>query len=167
MLIQHLFFQFDQYILSNLKYNIMKTFSKILVWGGVATGIAYLTKKVWDLPSLESRNSRDGTMGERHKAGVSARSNSSANSGRDTSSYSNERTQKMYKELGMTEDQRRRYEADYRAVMDTWEKNNPNKPMDEKMKVKEHNSALNAVLNEDQFSMYRKWTKKNPYYTYY
>lgn len=75
--------------------------------------------------------------------------------------YSNARTQKMYKDLGMTDEQRRHYERDYKTVMGIWEKNNSNYDIDEQDKIDEHNNLLNAVLNEDQFSMYREWFKNN------
>lgn len=94
--------------------------------------------------------------------GISENDGSTLNRKDEHSDYSDHRTQKMYKDLGMTEDQKRRYERDYRSVMGTWEKNNPNYDMDEQGKIDEHNAVLKAVLDEAQYSMYRDWFRNNP-----
>ncbi|MGJ8591173.1 MAG: hypothetical protein ACSHXF_01420 [Aquaticitalea sp.] len=134
----------------------MKKLTKILALMGAATGVAYLTKKMMDSSKYES--SKVPNRGNSNDA--SKDKNEHRSSRNETSDFSNERTQKMYKDLGMTDEQRLRYETDYRTVMHKWEKENPNIAMDEIKKTAEHNSALKAVLNEAQFSNYRDWADK-------
>ena len=73
------------------------------------------------------------------------------------------RTQKMYKDLSMTKEQKERYEASIRTLKDVWDKNNPNNPMDVKNFLSEEDKSLNAVLDEVQYGMYRDWAKKYAY----
>lgn len=170
---------FDSYILSNIKtktFNIMNKFSKVLAFVAVSAGIAYLTRKWMSRSYSKLKDSSDAS-----DAGYSVETNHQnlrdinhsnrssdptdnygSNASARTSDYSNSRTQRMYKDLGMTKAQRRRYEADYSAIMDGWEKDNPERKMDGKTKVDQHNATLNAVLNEAQYSIYREWSEKNP-----
>lgn len=137
----------------------MNKLTKVLALIGATTGVAYLTKKMMAPSNLESKASSNN---RNVNATVPDRNVSKSYNNVDTD-FSNERTQRMYKDLGMTDEQRLRYEADYRTVMDKWEKQNPNVTMDKMQKTAEHNSALKAVLNEAQFSNYREWAKNHAY----
>lgn len=151
----------------------MNKLAKLLAFAGLTGAVAYVTfgLKGKTAPSSNSDKTLSTSRNNDSKTSRSANSEnqktSSTSKGSTTESkhhsdYSDSRTQKMYKDLGMTDEQRRRYERDYRTVMDRWEKNNPNHNDDEKEKIEEHNSVLKAVLDEAQFSMYRDWFKNNP-----
>ncbi|WP_179345859.1 hypothetical protein [Winogradskyella ursingii] len=81
----------------------------------------------------------------------------------DNIDNSEQRNYKMFKDLEMTEAQQRKYNNSIKAVMSDWEKNNPNKSMDLKQTLKEEDKALNAVLNEMQYGMYRDWADRYKY----
>ena len=136
----------------------MNTIGRILVVSGIAGLVAYVVSKrhYTNTQAEESENL------EKEENKTQERSDSvDAKKGKSTTEYSNESTLKMYKNLEMTEDQKRRYERDYKVVMDKWEKDNPGVDMDEVERKKEHNSALKAVLNEAQYSKYRDWLKND------
>lgn len=140
----------------------MNKLGKFLAFAGL-TGLAtYIALGLKGKSSASFNASTASSHNGTKKSDSDKRSeNDNKNLNRETE-YSNARTQKMYKDLGMTDEQRRRYERDYKTVMGTWEKNNPNYDMDDQDKINEHNNLLNAVLNEDQFAMYREWFKNNP-----
>lgn len=79
----------------------------------------------------------------------------------DDPKNSEARIQKMFKDLGMTQDQQRRYKTDYQKVMAQWERENPNKTIDDHEKTKQLQRSLNAILDEAQYSIYREWSKNN------
>ena len=68
---------------------------------------------------------------------------------------SDNRAQLMYKNLGMTDEQRQQYEHDYHAVTGSWRESNPNYDLDDQQKIEYQSASLKAVLNEVQYAMYR------------
>ena len=140
----------------------MNKLTKLLALVGLSAAVAYV---VSEFKKTSVSNLRTSPKQPRHddlQASSSDTMQKNLNETKKVTDYSDSRTQKMYKDLGITEEQKRRYERDYRTVMGTWEKNNPNYDMNDQDKIDEHNNLLNAVLNEDQFAMYRDWFKKNP-----
>ncbi|WP_027126851.1 hypothetical protein [Gelidibacter mesophilus] len=151
----------------------MNKLAKFLAFAGLTGAVAYLTYGIKSRPASIS-NSHNPINPSKNNDVKASRSPNTEN--RKTTSnfqsstperkhypdYSDSRTQKMYKDLGMTDEQKLRYERDYRTVMGTWEKNNPNYEENEQDKIDEHNSVLKAVLDEAQFSMYRDWFRNNP-----
>lgn len=73
------------------------------------------------------------------------------------------RTQKMFKDLSMTQAQKKRYQASIKTLLNKWDKDNPDNPMDAKSISKEEDKSLSAVLDEVQYGMYRDWAKKYEY----
>ena len=135
-----------------------------MILGSAITVLAYAVSK--SIGKLRSRsdnrtdyddNNNDGTSLKRSERNI--KEVEPETRGTD---YSDANTQRMYKDLGMTANQRRQYETDYRKVMDEWEKKNPSINMDNDQKVEQHNKALNAVLDEAQYAMYRDWSRDNP-----
>lgn len=135
-----------------------------MVLGSAITALAYVASKTIGKLTSKSENRFAGDDFESGTTTLkkSERNINGANPDYRGTDYSNAKTQKMYKDLGMTDNQRRRYEADYSAVMEEWEKKNPNSGMDEAEKADQHNKALNAVLDEAQYAMYRDWSRDNP-----
>ncbi|MDN3492559.1 hypothetical protein [Winogradskyella bathintestinalis] len=138
----------------------MNKLGKILVVAAATSGIAYITRKWWNIPSEKLKSSDHTSRIKTSKSNTQKPSN--ANRDLNDNSDSDERTQRMYNDLGMTEEQRKRYVADYRAVVDDWKNKNPNQDMDEQIMEEQHSATLNAVLNEAQYAMYRDWSKQNP-----
>lgn len=56
----------------------------------------------------------------------------------------------MYKDLGLTDEQQRQYERNYRTIMGTSDRKSKK---DEQQSIVEHNSLMNAVLIEAQYSI--------------
>ncbi len=146
----------------------MKILGKVAVLIAVITIVAVATtkkSKKHELSEDESNSDNLNKDDNLSKASSSEKSDNESNSvntnNNRNSDYVNAKTQKMYKDLGMTKAQKRRYEADYKTVMDEWGKKNPGKTINEKEKVAQHNATLNAVLNEAQYSIYREWAKDN------
>ena len=143
----------------------MKKLIKFLGFVGLTSAILYLTYGL-KAESSTDKNTK-GFDGDNSNSGNKNKSNNNQTKATSTTAkhvtdYSDSRTQKMYKDLGMTNEQKRQYENDYRAVMGRWEKENDVLKMSEQEKIDEHNSVLNAVLNEAQYSMYRDWFMDNP-----
>lgn len=86
------------------------------------------------------------------------RSNTKRNTSNDIRDF-DARTQKMMKELEMTEAQQRKFEASIKAVRD--DLNNGNSQMTAEDIRKEEGKHLNAILNEVQYGMYRDWVQQN------
>lgn len=141
----------------------MNKTSKFLAFMGIiASATTYLAYKVTGSSSIKNKNSSRSQRSTDNDSPQRETSISNEND-RDKekfSSYSDDRTQLMYKNLGMTKDQRRRFEEDYYAIMGDWEKNNPNLDMDDQQKEDSHTAALKAVLNEAQYAMYREKPRK-------
>ncbi|CAH8283456.1 hypothetical protein EV196_102411 [Mariniflexile fucanivorans] len=135
----------------------MNKLIKFLALVGLTSAVSYL---VFGLKGKSSAN--DHNSHKQSRNGNPKTSHSQKGTKIENADYTNSRTQKMYKDLSMTEEQQRRYEHDYQTVMGTWKKNNPNYDMYDQEKIEEHNSLLSAVLNEAQYSMYREWFKNNP-----
>lgn len=154
----------------------MNKFSKVLAIVVLTTGIAYLTRKWWggsypklrNLSTSEDEGYSEATnhqnLQDINNRGRFTTDNydSDENEHGRTSDHSDTRTQRMYKDLGMTDEQRKRYEADYKSIMDGWEEDNPELQMDDRTKDDQHIATLRAVLNEAQYSIYREWSEKNP-----
>ena len=152
----------------------MKTIGKIISFAAVAT---VLTKLTQNLLKKESPKTATATGTATNSAPNKSANNQNKNVQPaattstpqtnttepspkfNTEDFSDSRTQKMYKELGMTDEQRKKYEADYLSLMTDWDQQNPSKPMDIQERNKRSESALNAVLNEDQYAIYRDWAK--------
>lgn len=79
------------------------------------------------------------------------------------SDYDNERNQGMYSDLGMTEDQIKRYETKSRTTMDTWKTNNAQRSMNMRDRMDHENKTMKGVLDQSQYSQYQKWVIDNPY----
>ena len=126
----------------------MKKLIKFLGFVGLTSAILYLTygmklnrqqtktqkASMATIPILETNKSNNN------------QTKATSTTAKHVTDYSDSRTQKMYKDLGMTNKQKRQYENDYRAVMGRWEKENDVLKMSEQEKIDEHNSVLNAVL---------------------
>ncbi len=140
----------------------MNKLTKLLTFVGLSSAVAYVAL---NLKGKTNPNSSQSLKSSKQSDPQKSNSNRSRNQNGKTkhiTDYSDARTQKMYKDLGMTDEQKRKYERDYKTVMDTWQNKNANYNMGEQQQIDEHNSVLNAVLNEDQFGMYRDWFKNNP-----
>ena len=74
-----------------------------------------------------------------------------------------DRTQKMFKDLGMTEKQKRKYTESIKTIKGEWAKANPGQQFDNKKVLSEEERALNSILDEVQYGMYRDWAKKYEY----
>lgn len=90
-------------------------------------------------------------------------SDENANKAKTEENEFDTRTQKMYKDLSMTESQKERYEASISALKNDWVKNNPNEIFDNEKLLSEEDKSLSAVLDEVQYGMYRDWAKKYAY----
>lgn len=139
----------------------MNKTSKFLVFMGmIASATTYLAYKLTNNSSSNNSTrplpNSDNTSYKKEKS----ISDKDTNTVERSNNYSDDRTQMMYKDLGMTEDQKRRFEEDYKSIMGDWERNNPNLNMDDQQKVNSHSSALKAVLNEAQYAMYRDLPNK-------
>lgn len=139
----------------------MNKTSKFLVFTGLiasaTTYLAYkLTNKSSNSKAPSSLPNSDRTNDKKEKTN----SNKDSNKVERGNRYSDDRTQMMYKDLGMTEDQKRRFEKDYYAIMGDWERNNPDRDMDAQQQENSHSAALKAVLNEAQYAMYRDLPNK-------
>ncbi len=96
-----------------------------------------------------------------NQSNVSADNNYSTQSNRyEESTESDDRVQKMFKDLEMTENQKERYNRSIKSVLSDWKLNNPNVDIDSKSLYAEEDKSLKAVLNEVQYGMYRDWTEK-------
>ncbi|OBX25364.1 hypothetical protein LX77_01466 [Gelidibacter algens] len=137
----------------------MNKTSKFLAFMGILASLTtYLAFKVTRNTSVRDENSSGPPRNPNHNSLRNEKSNSFENrrNEENTKSPSDDKTQLMYKDLGMTEDQSRRFERDYQAIMGDWEKTNPGIDMDNQQKEDSHVAALKAVLNEAQFAMYRE-----------
>lgn len=136
----------------------MKTISKFLTLMAISSAayIAYgLTVKSLNTERKSPIKSQHDESNQITKDNVTLRQN--VGQGNTLTKRSNDRTQLMYKDLGMTEAQRRLYEEDYKTLMEDWKRDNPNTSMDDQQSNDNLSAALKAVLNEDQFAMYRDW----------
>lgn len=141
----------------------MNKTSKFLVFTGLLASVTtYLAFKVTHYSSVRDEDSSSSLRKSDNNYLKKEKPDSSKNGGREdkTNSSSADRTQLMYKDLSMTEYQSRRFEEDYQAIMGDWEKNNPGLDIDDQQKENSFIAALKAVLNEDQFAMYREGPNK-------
>ena len=134
---------------------MMNKLTKFLAFVGLSSAVAYvaygLKGKKTPLVEKASGPSPD------HKASKHEPDTKLQRDGQsqEQTSSSDARTQKMYKNLSMTEEQQRQYERDYRTLMGTWEKTNPGKKIGDQQEIDEQDQLLKAVLNEDQYAIYR------------
>lgn len=77
--------------------------------------------------------------------------------------YDTQRNEHMYSSLNMTDEQIQRYETAMRTSMDTWERNNPQKTITIKDRMKIQRDNLVPILDELQFRNYEQWANDNPY----
>jgi len=70
------------------------------------------------------------------------------------------RTQKMYKDLGMTDNQKTLYEASMKSIKPDWENKNSSDKIGDRTILMDEDKSLKAVLDEVQYGMYRDWTQK-------
>lgn len=149
----------------------MKTLGKIISFAAAATVLTKLTrallkkqeskKATSNVRAAKAANSQPSISKKNQSAQLKNQpvDNSTDQQPRKQTIKSNQSdlgNQKMYKDLEMTEDQKKRYEADYKKLMSGWDQENPGTPIDEKEKFRRNDSALKAVLNEDQYAMYRE-----------
>ncbi|WP_047547469.1 hypothetical protein [Psychroserpens sp. Hel_I_66] len=139
----------------NLKINtIMGFLNKVLSISAVLLGTAVIYKMSNSKRQLRFENLPN-------QSNVSADNNYSTQSNRyEESTESDDRVQKMFKDLEMTENQKERYNRSIKSVLSDWKLNNPNVDIDSKSLYAEEDKSLKAVLNEVQYGMYRDWTEK-------
>jgi len=130
----------------------MKKFNKILSLSVIAAGTAFFIKVFGNKNQHHGKNSKKNSNQNLKESDVINET--------DKQSNSETRKQKMFKDLGMTKNQKKRYEASLKSVINDWEIENPNIPVDNEYLLSEEDKSLNTVLNEVQYGMYRDWTKK-------
>ncbi len=131
----------------------MKLF-KYLAYVGIASSAAFI---VYVMSNKSNDNySRTARSSDRNPL-KRGRSNAGSHTKHDdqSESHSESRAEMMYKNLGMTDEQKRQYEHDYHAVTGNWKKDNPNYELDDEQKLDHQSASLKAVLNEVQYAMYR------------
>jgi len=131
----------------------MKTIGKILVISGIAGAVAYLISKrhySGELREQEQKEKKSDTESKVTDKAKTKKAPSSTNTEDDDE-------QRMFKNLKMTDEQRKRYEADYQVLNNTWLKKNPNKPLSNIELREQQDQTMKAVLDEAQYSAYREW----------
>lgn len=136
----------------------MKKFASVVSLIVIITVVACIIREKED---IQPSNKKLKPNASDHKDSERTNDHSSKNNRDHESSDTEARIQKMFKDLGMTADQQRRYEADYKSVMAQWEKENPNKSIEDHERAKQLERTLDAILDEAQFSIYREWSKNN------
>lgn len=71
------------------------------------------------------------------------------------------RMQKMYSDLKMTEDQRSRFEREWKNASENWKKNNRNKTMNSFERIEYQDQILKDIFTEQQFQNYQQWAREN------
>ncbi|WP_179020507.1 hypothetical protein [Winogradskyella forsetii] len=131
----------------------MKILKNIIGLSILATS-ASLLYTAYKKPTSKKRYSSNNDTAERNdKVSNIERNTSSAIRDFDA------RTQKMIKELEMTEAQQRKFEASIKAVRD--DLSNGNSQMTAEDIRREEGKHLNSILNEIQYGMYRDWAQQN------
>ncbi|MGB3606247.1 MAG: hypothetical protein WA775_14830 [Psychroserpens sp.] len=131
--------------------------SKILALSIIAAGTAIIIKIL-----IKRRRTKVNQLDKRNWPLTNGNKSETATINADTQRDTQEdTTQRMYKDLGMTSEQQKRYETDFQAVVSGWEKDNPKVPMDDTTRTQQQQKTLNAVLDEAQYAMYRDWSIGN------
>ncbi len=133
------------------KNKIMNLFSKVFSASIILMGTAFIYKVAIKRNSVSTSRISSNSSDNDNLSHYSHKS--VLDNGVDT------RTQNMYKDLGMTENQRNLYEASMKSIVTDWKKNNPNDIMDDRNNLLDEDKSLRAVLNEVQYGMYRDWNK--------
>ncbi|HET8804186.1 MAG TPA: hypothetical protein VFM72_06370 [Aequorivita sp.] len=71
------------------------------------------------------------------------------------------RMQKMYSDLEMAQDQRSRFEREWKNASERWKKSNRNKTMNSYERTEYQDQILKDILTEQQFQNYQKWAREN------
>jgi len=135
----------------------MSLFKKFVTLSIITAGTAFIAK-VFKAKNDDLNNnlvSEEATPGVNQKSNT----NNTVPSSTDTPEI---RVQKMFKDLGMTEEQKEKYKASIEEVLNT--KNSKGEPVsfNADTQLIEEDKALSAVLDEVQYGMYRDWASKNP-----
>ncbi|MBB6681424.1 hypothetical protein H4O20_08215 [Aequorivita sp. 609] len=71
------------------------------------------------------------------------------------------RNQKMFVDLGMTEEQVNRFNSEWNRTLQNWNKNNRNRVMNSFERTELQDNILSKILSETQFKNYRVWAREN------
>lgn len=80
---------------------------------------------------------------------------------RNTVAMEEAKMQKMYSDLEMTQDQRSRFEREWKNASESWKKSNRNKMMNSFERTEFQDQILKDILTEQQFQNYRQWAREN------
>jgi len=120
--------------------------------GGTDSTDTYMTDPaINDKDSNNDNMSNDGAM------------NNTQDPDLNQEEYDIQRNKQMYSSLNMTDEQIQRYETAMHTSMDTWERNNPQKTITIKDRMKIQRDNLVPILDESQFRNYEQWANDNPY----
>ena len=140
----------------------MKVVGRILVISGIAGAVDYFISKRHysnELKEHQENEEKDKTAKntenkDRENIGAENDKNKSVSS---SNKDGDEDMERMFKNLKMTDEQRKRYEADYQVLNNTWVSENPDKTISDAERREQQEQTMKAVLDEAQYSSYREW----------
>lgn len=140
----------------------MKTIARVLVLSGIAGAVAYFISKRHYSSELNEHQEREENDKNAKRTEDKKKEKKSAKKNKDkkvsASNYDeDEEYERMFKNLKMTDAQRKQYEADYQVLNNTWVEKNPDKTISDAERREQQEQTMKAVLNEAQYSNYREW----------